>query len=325
MARSFSYACQSVDSLQRVAPEGLPGAWRAAPVRTAQGPVQMKLLLVTFAFALNSLVFPVLLFLPVLALKGLVPVKAFRAACDRAMVWISFRWTNNNTWLFTRLGGLRLDVDLPEQIELSPKKRYLILPNHQTWTDILVLQAVFHPRTPFLTFFLKSQLRWVPVFGVIWWALGFPYMKRHSAAYLAKHPEKRGQDLETTRRFCQRLKDRPFAIINFVEGTRRTPAKAAKSPFKQLLPPKAGGVAIAMQSLDYSFDHVLDVTITYTSKTISFPDLLAGRVGRVKVEVREVPLASVPRGDYFADEAFAAQFRAWLNQVWEEKDKRLAA
>lgn len=325
MARSFLHACQSFVSLSREPDGPARVVQRPAFARAVSGIVDMKLLLVTLAFTLNSIVFPVLLFLPVLALKGLVPVKAFRAACDRAMVWVSFKWTNNNTWLFTRLGGLDLELDLPPEIELSQKKRYLILPNHQTWTDILVLQAVFHPRTPFLTFFLKSQLRWVPVFGVIWWALGFPYMKRHSPAYLAKHPEKRGQDLETTRRFCQRLKDRPFAIINFVEGTRRTPAKAAKSPYKQLLPPKAGGVAIAMQSLDYSFDHVLDVTITYSSKTISFPDLLAGRVGHVKVAVRELPLASVPRGDYFADDAFAHQFRTWLNQVWEEKDKRLAA
>lgn len=285
----------------------------------------MTRLLVTTAFALNTLVFPVLLFLPVLAVKGLVPVRRFRAACDRALIWISFRWTSNNTRLFRRFGGLRIDVDLPPEIELSGSKRYLILPNHQTWTDIFILQAVFHPRTPFLTFFLKSQLFWVPVFGIIWWALGFPYMKRHSPAYLAKHPEKKGQDLATTKRFCQRIRSKPFAIINFVEGTRRTPAKAKRSPYKNLLPPKAGGVAIALQALDYSFDHVLDVTMTYDSPRNSFGELLAGRVKNVKVVVRELPLESVPRGDYFGDEAFAKEFREWLNGVWAQKDERLAA
>ena len=31
-----------------------------------------------------------------------------------------------------------------------------------------------------------------PVIGLAWWALGFPFMKRYSKAYLAKHPEKKG-------------------------------------------------------------------------------------------------------------------------------------
>lgn len=283
----------------------------------------MKTVLVTLAFAVNSVVFPIVLFLPVLLIKGLVPVRRFRTFCDKVLVWISFRWISGNSFIFQRLAGMHIDVEMDPGIELVHNKRYLILPNHQTWADIFVLQTVFHPRAPFLTFFLKSQLRWVPVFGLIWWALGFPYMKRHSPAYIAKHPEKKGQDLETTKRFCDGIRKRPFAIINFVEGTRRTPEKAMRSPYKHLLPPKAGGVAIALQALDYGFDHILDVTMTYDSERNSFGDLLAGRVRNVKVQVRELPLKSVPQGDYFADEAFAVRFREWLNGVWAEKDARL--
>lgn len=278
---------------------------------------------VTLAFAANSIVFPIFLFLPVLLVKGLVPVRPFRALCDRALVWISFRWIGNNALIFRHLAGMEIDAEIDPGIEFSRGKRYLILPNHQTWTDIIVLQSVFKQRTPFLTFFLKSELRWVPVFGLVWWALGFPYMKRHSAAYLARHPEKKGQDLETTKRFCERIRQNPFAIINFVEGTRRTPAKLARSSYKHLLPPKAGGVAIAFQALEYGFDHILDVTLSYETERHSFVDLLAGRVRKVRVQVRELPLESVPRGDYFSDEAFADRFRGWLNGVWAEKDERI--
>lgn len=282
----------------------------------------MNRLLVTSLFAANSVFYPVVLFLPVLAAKGLVPVRRFREACDRVLVGISFEWTKGNALIFEKVGGLRVETRFADGVTLDPSKRYLILPNHQSWVDIIVLQGVFHPKTPFLTFFLKSELRWVPVFGLIWWALGFPYMKRHSAAYLAKHPEKKGQDLETTKRFCERIRKNPFAVINFVEGTRRTKEKAKKSPFKHLLQPKAGGIATAISALDYEFDHVLDVTLVYDTERNSFDDLLAGRPIGVTVDVRDVPLQNVPRGDYFNDEAFAAEFRDWLNGLWADKDAR---
>ena len=60
--------------------------------------------------------------------------------------------------------------------------------NHQSWVDILVLQKVFNRRIPFLKFFLKQELIWVPLLGLAWWALEFPFMRRHSSAYLAAAP-----------------------------------------------------------------------------------------------------------------------------------------
>jgi 1-acyl-sn-glycerol-3-phosphate acyltransferase len=150
-------------------------------------------------------------------------------------------------------------------------------------------------------------------------------MRRYPASLVARRPELRGRDLETTRRFCRRIRGRPYAIINFLEGTRRTPAKAAKSPLQHLLPARAGGIATALAALEYEFDHVLDVTIAYTRPTYSFADLILGRVGEVRVDVREIPLADIPHGEYFADEAFAQRFRDWLNDHWRRKDERLDA
>ncbi len=59
---------------------------------------------------------------------------------------------------------------------------YLVSSNHQSWVDILVLQRIFHGRIPFLKFFLKQELIWVPVIGLAWWALDFPFMKRGKGA-----------------------------------------------------------------------------------------------------------------------------------------------
>jgi 1-acyl-sn-glycerol-3-phosphate acyltransferase len=261
----------------------------------------------------------------VLIAKGLVPIRAWRRLCDRLLVRISYAWTAWNTRLLGTFGHFRVQAKMPPDLKLRRDARYLLLANHQSFTDIFVLQAVFHPRTPFLTFFLKRQLFYFPVFGLIWWALGFPFMQRHSPAYVAKHPEKKFQDLETTHRFCERIRGRPYAIINFVEGTRRTPGKAHKSPYQHLLPPRAGGVATALQALDYEFDHILDVTIQYRSERNSMSDMLAGRVGDVQVTVREVPLSEIPHGDYFRDPVFATRFRDWLNQYWADKDRLFTA
>lgn len=279
------------------------------------------ILVVLPLFALNTLIHAVIAFYAVWLARWLVPSAAWRALCDRGCVRVSFAWTIWNRRLFG-LGGFRVDASIAPGIELRGDKRYLIVSNHQTWTDILVLHALFHPRTPFLTFFLKKQLLYVPVFGVIWWALGFPYMERYTAAQVAKNPALKNRDLETTKRFCQRIRGKPYAIINFVEGTRRTEKKAKGSPFRHLLAPKAGGIATALQALDYEFDHVLDVTLRYGHSRTSFVDLLSGRVGPVQADVREIPVADIPRGDYFADPAFAEQFRAWLNEQWRLKDER---
>lgn len=278
------------------------------------------------AFALNTFVHAVVAFYVVLLLKLLgYPIPAWRRLCDRWLIAISRQWTVFNAAIFRTFMGLKLEPSLAPGIELSREKRYLIVANHQSWVDIFVMHALFHPRTPFLTFFLKKQLIWVPFFGVIWWTLGFPFMKRHSSAYLEQHPEKRGEDLKTTRRLCASLKGRPYAIINFVEGTRRTHEKAKKSPYQHLLAPKAGGIATALEALDYEFDHILDVTIAYTTPRHAFGDLLAGRVGRVVARIAEIPLSEVPKGDYFQDEAHAARFREWLNAWWKRKDAVLGA
>lgn len=279
------------------------------------------ILLLLPLFLFNTLVHAMVAFQVVAFARRLVPVDAFRRACTRALFAISFGWTNWNTRFFG-LGGFRVRTTMAPGVELRRDKRYLLMANHQSWTDILVLHAVFHPATPFLAFFIKSQLRHIPFFGRVWTELGFPFMKRYSAEAIAKDPSLKGRDLETTREFCRSIRGQPYAIINFVEGTRRTPKKAAKSPFRHLLPPKAGGVATTLQALEYEFDHVLDVTIRYAHEKNRFIDLLSGRVGLVDVDVREIPLGAIPRGDYFADARFADEFRSWLNDTWRQKDER---
>ena len=204
---------------------------------------------------------------------------------------------------------------------------YLVNCNHQSWVDIFVLQHLLNRRIPLLKFFLKQQLIYVPVIGLAWWALDFPFMKRHSKAALRKHPELRLQDREATRRACAKFRAIPVAIMNFVEGTRFTPAKhdAQKAPYQHLLKPKSGGVAFVLDAMGDGLHSIIDVTIAYPGGRPSLIDLLADRVPEVRVLVRQraIPEAMV-RGDYQNDRGFRVQFQQWMNGLWQDKDVEIA-
>src|SRR3546814_16540984 len=70
-----------------------------------------------------------------------------------------------------------------------------------------------------LLFFLKRQLIWVPFLGLAWWALDFPFMRRHSREAIVRKPELALADIDATRRACRRFRDPPVAVMNFVAGT----------------------------------------------------------------------------------------------------------
>lgn len=273
--------------------------------------------------ALNVIGWCLVLF-SVALLKFLVPIPAWRRWTSRAMTALAEGWIGTNNAIFRLMGALPLD---PRGLEgLSLRDWYLVVSNHRSWVDILVLQAVFNRRVPFLKFFLKRQLIWVPFLGIAWWALDFPFMRRYSSAHLEKHPEDRGKDLAATRRACEKFRLIPTSVMNFVEGTRFTPQKHAafKSPYRHLLPPRAGGVSFVLSAMGGMLHSMLDVTIVYRTGTPSLWDLCCGRVGAVVVDVRRRPIEDwLSAGDYMNDAAFRERFQAWLAGVWAEKDALL--
>ena len=258
-------------------------------------------------------------------LKVLVPIPPFRRFVSAVLIRMAEAWVSVNAallkltqqiqWRVTGLEGLNRDG------------WYLIIANHRSWMDILALQTVLNRRVPFLKFFIKDSLRWVPILGLAWWALDMPFMKRYSKEQLARRPELRGTDLKATQRACEKFRDHPTSIINFVEGTRFTPAKrlATRSPYQHLLRPKAGGIAFVMEALGPILRDMLDVTIAYPAGDATFWDLCCGRVPEIVVDVRRrtIPMRQAA-GDYVGDDDFRGRFQEWLGNVWLEKDARLA-
>jgi 1-acyl-sn-glycerol-3-phosphate acyltransferase len=260
------------------------------------------------------------------AIVKLLPFGRLRVHCDRLLVWLAQNWISGNQLVFRLTQNIRWDVEGVDG--LQRREWYLVVCNHQSWVDILVLQGVFNRRIPFLKFFLKRELIWVPVLGFAWWALDFPFMQRHSREYLERHPEARGQDLEATRRACEHFSQIPTSVMNFVEGTRFTPAKhaAQASPYRHLLKPRAGGTAFVIGAMGEIMHRVLDVTIVYPGGAPSLWDLCCGRLSEVRVRVagREIP-AWTRQGDYQEDPEFRSRFQAWLSEIWARKDDQVDA
>lgn len=279
------------------------------------------------AFALlvlNTLFWCALLFLFALV-KLLIPVDALRPALDRILNAIATSWIACNSGWMRATQRTRWDVQGVDA--LGYRGWYLVNSNHQSWVDIFVLQHLLNRRIPLLKFFLKRQLLFVPVMGLAWWALDFPFMRRHSGAYLKAHPEKRFDDLETARRACEKFARVPTSVMNFAEGTRFTPAKHAeqKSPYAHLLKPKTGALGLALGVLGAKFDSLLDVTIVYPAGAPSFWEFLCGRVPTIVVRVRQVPIpAEFAGGDYAADTAHRKALQRWLQRIWREKDETIA-
>jgi 1-acyl-sn-glycerol-3-phosphate acyltransferase len=198
----------------------------------------------------------------------------------------------------------------------------MVVANHQSWVDILVLQRIFHRKIPFLKFFLKKELLWFPILGQAWWALDFPFMRRHTPGFLKRHPHLRGKDLEITRKACEKFKTIPVSVMNFVEGTRFSEEKHGrlKSPYTHLLRPKAGGLAYTLSAMGRQMDRILDVTIAYPDGVKSFWRFLCGEVKEIKVRVKALEITPELQGDYFNDREYRIRFQGWLNALWTEKD-----
>ena len=287
-------------------------------------PPSLRGLIAGAALATNTIIL-VPLVLIVTLLRIIFPLPYWQRWCTTFAIKVAEAWISLNSGWMKLTQPMQWDIE--GITELNKKHWYFVTSNHQSWADIFILQHLLNRKIPMLKFFLKQELIWVPVIGLCWWALDFPFMKRYSKEYLEKHPEKRGEDFESTRRACEKFQHTPVTVFNFLEGTRFAPHKRDKqqSPYKNLLKPKAGGVAYVLGAMGSSIQSFLDITISYPDKQQpSFWDFLCGRVNHVivRIQEREIPTNFTGK-NYSEDEAFRDEFQQWVTQLWEEKDQQL--
>ncbi|MFT6734507.1 MAG: 1-acyl-sn-glycerol-3-phosphate acyltransferase [Polaribacter sp.] len=256
--------------------------------------------------------------------KFALPFSQVKFFCDRLLNASASNWISINALTLKLASPIDWQIELPEN--LSTKEWYLVMANHQSWVDILVLQKVLNRKVPFLKFFLKQELLWVPVLGLAWWALDFPFMKRFSKTYIKKNPHKKGQDFETTRKACEKFKSIPISIMNFPEGTRFTTDKHDNQPpkFTNLLKPKAGGVGYVLTFMGNEIKQVLDVTIDYPKHpSPSFWDFMTGELNYIHVKAKLIEIPEEVQGSYIESSENRRKVQRWVNGMWEEKDEQL--
>ncbi|MDO4896920.1 MAG: acyltransferase [Moraxella sp.] len=260
---------------------------------------------------------------------GIGKVFAGSKRADDMVIDIAQHWINVNNLLIDKvLPHKDWRISLPD--DLNPNGNYLLICNHQSWVDTSIIQYVSAGRLPLTRFFAKHELLYIPVVGQAFYLLDFPMMKRHSKEQIAKNPALAHRDLDEAKRACQLMADKPFVLLNYLEGTRFTTDKHAKqqSPYRHLLKPKAGGFALALSCLGDKIDGILDMTVVYPDGVPEYGDLWQGKITRLGVDIRHLPmndglLTALKRGEYDQNPDVKNVLFAWLDAVWQAKDARI--
>lgn len=264
---------------------------------------------------------------PVLAL-GLTKLVKKSKKIDETNINIANSWLNINNWLIDHiLSETQWDISVDEGLELNMQGRYLMTCNHQSWVDTTVNQYFGLTRMPLTRFFTKWELIFIPFVGQAFKILGFPMMKRHTKAQISKNPELKYRDLEEARKSCEQLLSQPFTLLNYLEGTRFTVQKHQhqQSPYTNLLKPKAGGLALALDILGDKIDALVDMTIVYPDGAPGYGEFWLGEVPRIAVNIRKIEIPDwVLGGNYEDDAEYRERFQKWVDHLWTEKDQLIS-
>lgn len=285
-----------------------------------------SLAVTTGTIAGNSMLFSI----PLWAM-GTVKTLTGNALADKSVLKIANHWINTNNRLIEKvLPDIDFRVSMPD--DLSTHGKYILLSNHQSWVDTTVIQYISENRLPLTRFFAKYELLYIPIVGQAFYFLDFPMMKRYSKEAIAKNPALKDRDIVEAKRACKNLIDKPFTLLNFIEGTRFTQKKhdLQQSPYQHLLKPKAGGIALAIGALGAEIDTVLDMTIVYPDGIPTYQDLWKGNIKRIGVDIQRIALPGdllqrLIDGKYQTDEQTKKDMYIWLDRLWQEKDQRIQA
>lgn len=278
-------------------------------------------------YILNTIIWFVVIML-LTGLYYLIPVPCWRWRVRSLLEYIPNFWIRGNIYIqkltIPRTRWITKYKPNLSIFTLNPHAWYLLISNHQSWVDILVLQRLFNQRAPLMKFFLKSELLWkLPLISWVCWLLEFPFIRRYNMKQLLQNPALRMYNLENTKRVCERYKTFPTTIINFVEGKRFTSIRRKRqaSSYRHLLRPQGGGIALSLAVLNHQLDKIIHVTILYSNALSSFWDFICGRIARITVYTEMLPITPDLIGDYIQDQSFRLHIQQWLNRLWERKDK----
>lgn len=271
-----------------------------------------------------ALVFSATLTLIVALIARIMPTKKLRIRATEIAHLAPTLWMILNKWIANISSYKRWNIQGTG--ELDPKSWYLIIANHASWLDIIVLGIVFNRKIPLLKFFMKKELLWsLPVAGFACYLLGYPFMRRHTVQDIKRNPQLRHQDMETTHQACERFREIPTTVMNFVEGTRFTKEKNEKQgqAYRHLLKPRIAGTAIVMNELGDILSGIVNVTIHYDTDNVGLWAFACGKFRKINVRYEVLPVTADLLGNYYEDREYRRRIQAWITELWTRKDNQL--
>lgn len=288
----------------------------------------MRIVIIAQLLLFNTLVFGTL-FCFLLFFK-ILPIAPLRIVTRKVLNKIGEWWIHTN-YLISKLNGIEFEVSGLDNPEIRLDMSYLMICNHQSFSDIFILQSVFNRKISLIKFFIKQELIYVPILGLAWWGLDFPFVKRHSRDQIRVNPKLAGSDLESVEKTCEKYIKMPVVILNFLEGHRRTPermlhnSRRGRVSYRYLLKPRSAGISVVGAILQERLHGVLDVTIIYPGDNSSFKDLMAGKIRKIKVVIEFIPIEKVPLEKNTKKAAISRKMQRWAMERWAVKDAILAA
>ena len=195
--------------------------------------------------------------------------------------------------------------------------------NHLSWADIFLYLYFCNFKQSVPRIFMKSQLWWLPLTWTANIGLAMPYVVRRSKEAIKANPQLAQTDKNSTIKACRMYKIMPTNVAGFIEGTRIDKEKylASNSKFKNLMPPKIGGMGYTLEVMPY-IDHLTDVTLVYKSDKRAFWNFLCGDLREASVTINTYKIPEELRGvDYSDNQEMRDKLKAFLESIWEEKDK----
>ncbi|MDR2338501.1 MAG: 1-acyl-sn-glycerol-3-phosphate acyltransferase [Deltaproteobacteria bacterium] len=108
-----------------------------------------------------------------------------------------------------KIFGIRIKINLPIDFKLDPDKTYIVISNHQSTIDIVLLYYVFFSRVP--RFVAKQELgKWIPT-------VSFNLRNGHNALIDRNNPR---QSIKIIAEFAKIINDNKYLAVIFPEGTR---------------------------------------------------------------------------------------------------------
>ena len=262
-------------------------------------------------------------------IRLVLPVKPVLKLLDSLYQFIFWTWAHFLSFEIALTNKTKWDIAGLDQVKV--KGACMIISNHLSWADIVMLIVLYRGRIPITKFFLKHSLIYIPIIGQVCFALGMPFLRRYTRSEILKNPKLKTKDLDATRKACLSVIEHPTTLVNFVEGTRFTKAKAKaqKSPYQNLMPPKAASLAVALGIIGPKLDCILNTTLQYPKNDGGkvFIDLLKGRLHEVIARVEVIPAETIQNeltGDYMTDKQFKRRFTQKLRELWQAKDEQIA-